>query len=123
MIASKIIHGNEYDIYAIEHEEDRALLDFLIALRDSDDAEFRKLLSSFDQTAASGLIKNEHRFKRLTVDIYEFRTFDGIRVLCFIESGSRIVLTNGFKKNQGYDDEIAKAEGLRLAFLSAKASG
>jgi hypothetical protein len=123
VVAIKIIPGREFDLYALEHNGRRELLDFLVELRASANAEFLKLLRAFDRTAACGLMKNEQRFKRLTPDIYEFKTFGGVRVLCFREGRSIIILTNGFKKKKKYDDEIVKAKHLRSAFLTAKTDG
>jgi len=112
--------GKVFDIFALEHNGRRELLDFLVDLQMSSRREFVKLTRYLDWTKDSGLLKNEYIFKRLTIDIYEFKTHGGIRILCFVDGRSIVVLTNGFKKKKKYDDEISKAANLRLAYLSAK---
>lgn len=109
-----------FDLYALEHNGRKDLLDFLIDLKASSVQQFRKLTKLLDRTVDFGLIKNEEMFKRLTVDIYEFKTHGGVRVLCFIDGRSIIVLTNGFKKRKKYDDELVKANNLRVTYLSEK---
>lgn len=123
MIASKIISGREFDIYTLEHDGSREMADFLVALQESNTAEFAKLLRALDRTADFGLIKNDQRFKQLTADIYEFKTYGGIRVLCFLDQRSIVVLTNGFTKRKKYDGEVERAEHLRQAFVYAKTNG
>lgn len=60
------------------------------------------------------------RFKRLRDDIYEFKTYGGVRVLCFLDGRSIVVLTNGFKKKKEYADDITRAVHLRAAYINAK---
>jgi Phage derived protein Gp49-like (DUF891) len=120
VVAVKISEGRVFDIYALEHKGRRELLNFLVELRMSSRQEFTKLVRYFDWTKDTGIIKNEYIFKRLTVDIYEFKTRGGVRVLCFFDERSMVILTNGFKKKKKYDDEITKAENLRRAYFDAK---
>lgn len=120
LVAVKIKHGRIYDIYAIEDGGKCELLDFVELLSESAQAEYGKLIRLFDWTADSGVIKNEQKFKRLTEQIWEFKTFGGVRVLCFFDDRRIIVLTNGFKKKKKYDDEIRKAENLMLRYQSNK---
>lgn len=123
MVAIKIKSGRAFDIYALEVNGRRELLEFLVELKAHAGQDFVRLTRLFDRTAENGrIMRNEQMFKRLTVDIHEFKTFGGVRVLCFFDDRSIIVLTNGFKKKKKYDDEITRAENLRLAYLAAKRS-
>lgn len=122
MVAIKIINGLIYNFYALEHNGHHELLDFLNEIKQHHESEFAKLVRSFDRTADHGLIQNPEKFKRLSDTISEFKTGGGVRILCFLEGRSIIVLTNGFKKKKKYDDEITRAENLRLAYLEAKAT-
>lgn len=78
------------------------------------------------------LVRNEHRvpikfFKKLvsTDDIYEVRVITAqksIRILCFIDEGRLVVLTNAFvKKTQKTPKkEIKLAEKLKQQYLDEK---
>jgi hypothetical protein len=123
VVAIKITPGKAFDIYALEQNGRRELLDFLIELKGSSKKDFDRLTSLFDRTADIGRIRNEYMFKRLTSDIYEFKTFTGVRVLCFFDGRNIVILTNGFRKKKKYDDEIGRAAHLRANYLNAKING
>lgn len=123
MVAIKINRGKVFDIYTLEQNGRCELLDFLIALKASSWQDFARITKLFDYMAENGRIRNEQKFKRLTPDIQEFKTFGGVRVLCFFDGRSIVVLTNGFKKKKKYADEITRAENMRLSYLNAKREG
>jgi Phage derived protein Gp49-like (DUF891) len=120
VVAIKIKLGRIFDFYALEHNGRCEILDFMIDIRSSAGAEFAKLIRSLDWTTDNGLMRAEERFKRLSPNVYEFKTRGGVRILCFLDGRSIIVLTNGFRKKKKYDDEIRRAENLRSAYLEAK---
>jgi len=121
--AIKIRAGKECDLYALQQNNRTELLDFLVELRRSAVREYAKIMTLFTRTADFGPLFGVHeRFKRLQNDIFEFKTHGGVRILCFFDGRSIIVLTNGFKKKKEYADEITRAMNLRMAYLNAKSS-
>ncbi len=123
MTAIKIKSGKVVDIYALEQNGRREMSDFLIALKESSWKDFARITVLFDRTADFGRIKNEYMFKRLTPDIYEFKTPGGVRILCFFDGECMVILTNGFKKRNKYDPEITRAINFRVNYLTAKREG
>jgi hypothetical protein len=123
VVAIKIKAGKVCDIYALEQNGRCELMDFLIALEASSVQDFARITRLLDYTAKNGRIRNEQMFKRLTPDIQEFKTFGGVRVLCFFDGRCMVILTNGFKKKKKYDDEITRAENIRVNYLNAKREG
>ncbi len=119
----KVKSGDEYDIYAIEDGGRCEMLDFLCSLRTSNSAEFGKLTALFDVIAENGKINNPQKFKYLTDGIYEFKTYGGVRVLCFFDGHCIVVLTHGFMKKKKYDSEIKRAVNMKYKYTIAKAQG
>jgi hypothetical protein len=122
IVAIKVKTGAVFDLYALELSGRCELLQFLSEICGSAPAEFGKLIRLFDWTTQYGTLNNKEKFKRLNADVQEFKTNGGVRVLCFRDGRSIIVLTNGFKKKKDYADEIARAEQLRVLYLNAKAN-
>jgi hypothetical protein len=122
MVSLKVKSGVCFDICALEDDGRCELLDFLRILAIANDREFAKLLKDLDRTADNGLIRNREKFKLLVDGIYEFKTYGGVRVLCFLDGRCMVVLTNGFMKKKKYDSEIERAINLRVKYMNAKAS-
>lgn len=123
MVAINIISGRACNIYALEQNERNDLLAFLLELKRSAGKEYAKLLRALTWTAENGpMYRVPERFKRLNENIFEFKTHGGVRVLCFFDGLSLIILTNGFKKKKEYADDICRAENIRMAYLNAKMS-
>jgi hypothetical protein len=121
VVAVKIRAGCACDIYVLEHNGRIALMDFLSGLESSAHKEYVKIMALLARTADHGpMYGNYERFKRLRDDIFEFKTHGGVRILCFFDGRSIIVLTNGFKKKKEYADEIIRAVHLRTAYMNAK---
>ena len=123
MTAIKVKSGDEYDIYTIEDGGRCEMLEFIDSLRASNQAEFAKLTALFDVTAENGKINNPQKFKYLTDGIYEFKTYGGVRALCFFDGQCIVVLTHGFMKKKKYDSEIKRAANLKYKYTVAKAQG
>ncbi len=121
IVAVKIKAGKLFDFYAMEQDGQCDLLDFLMELKKSNEREFHKLVKDFDRTADVGVIRNMEKFKALDDGIHEFKTYGGVRVLCFFD-GRLIIVTNGFMKRKKYDSEISKAINLRVKYRNAKQS-
>jgi hypothetical protein len=121
VLARKVKSGNEYDIYALEEGNRSDIIDFLKLLKDSNSIEFTKLTALFDWTADVGKIRNPQKFKLLGDDIHEFKTYGGVRVLCFFDGRCMVILTNGFMKKKKYEPEIKRAVNLKYKYVIAKA--
>ena len=122
LVAIKIKSGKMFDFYAIEQNSQCGLLDFLTEISRSNPVEFNKLIKDIDRTADNGLIRNTEKFKTLDNGIHEFKTYGGIRVLCFFDGRRIIVLTNGFMKRKKYEPEITRAINLRAKYIESKNS-
>lgn len=85
LVAVKIASGQAHDLYALEENGVSPLLGFLNEIRKSDPSELAKLTRLFDWTAANGRLSNRQKFKLLVDKIWEFKTFGGVRVLCFFD--------------------------------------
>jgi hypothetical protein len=81
----------------------------------------KRMLALLQRTADHGPLGNIQKFRQLTRDIFEFKSYQD-RVLCFFDGEHRIVLTHGYKKKQDKADpvEIQRAERLRAAYLDSK---
>jgi hypothetical protein len=123
VLARKVKSGNEYDIYALEEGGRCEILDFLTTLKQSNSVEFNRLTALFDVTADTGRIKNPQKFKYLDDGIYEFKTYGGVRVLCFIDGQCIVVLTHGFMKKKKYESEIKHAVNVKYKYTIAKSQG
>jgi|ERR1039458_2311802 transketolase C-terminal domain/subunit len=122
MVLLKVKPGVSYEIYALEDGGRCEVLDFLSILAVANQREFEKLIKDFDRTADTGLIRNPEKFKLLVDGIYEFKTYGGVRILCFLDGRHIVVLTNGFMKKKKYDSEIQRAINLRVKYMNAKAN-
>ena len=102
--------------YARRLHGDRPAKDYIENLQRQDQA---TLARSFKQLVDTGKIINEQKFKKLREKIWEFKTYSGIRVLCF-QQGKSWLLTHGFKKQSGKAPprQIERAEVIRNEHLS-----
>ena len=123
MFAIKIKSGDAYDIYALEDSGRCEMLDFIDSLKASNVVEFGKLMALLDATAEAGKLKNPQKFKYLADGIHEFKTYGGIRVLCFFDGQCMVVLTHGFMKKKKYESEIKRAVNMMYKYTIAKAQG
>lgn len=73
-----------------------------------------KLLALFRLFADTGKIMNREKFKKISSDLFEFKSFQ-IRMFCFIESG-RVVITHGAikKRDDLNKSDIQRAERIRI---------
>ena len=102
--------------YARRLNGNRPAKDYIENLQKQDQA---TLARSFKQLVDTGKIINEEKFKKLREKIWEFKTYSGIRVLCF-QQGKSWLLTHGFKKQKGKTPprEIERAEDIRNEHMS-----
>lgn len=92
-------------VYATDENGAHRAADFFEKLTSSDQA---KVAALFKRFAEFGEIKNREKFKKISSDLFEFKSGQ-IRMFCFIERGT-VVVTNGCIKKR---DELDKAEIIR----------
>jgi hypothetical protein len=104
--------------YAVGEDGVPPAKEFIDAL---DEGDQRKLAVLFKRMADHGSVPNREQFKQVRGPLFEFKKHQ-IRVFCF-RSGSRWVLTNGYKKKKDRLDpaEIERAERLMEVYLSRNA--
>ena len=89
-------------------------------------AEFERLAALLTETAENGPPQNEKKFKDLpgTDGLFEFKTFGGLRLLCFWDTDS-LICTHGYLKDgqKAPRHEIERAEKLRAEYIEAKRTG
>jgi hypothetical protein len=88
--------------------------EFIDGLSDSDQ---RKMAALFLWMANSGSIRNVEKFRKVSGDIYEFKSHQ-IRIGCF-QAGRTWFLTNGFIKKRGKwgRSELERANQVRVEHL------
>ncbi len=71
----------------------------------------RSLVAKIQRFADHGPTSNEHHFKHLRGELYEFKAGQ-LRLLCAWEGDELVLLLNGFKKKQNStrQQELARAE-------------
>ena len=115
--------GRAWTLYAIEHNGQCRLNEFMneVSLTHAD--EFAKLESIIDRLAETGPLTNEHIFKPLRRDFWEIKT-GVLRLICFTR-GESIFVTRGFIKQtqRTPNDHIKEAIWLRSEFLVAEQRG
>lgn len=87
-----------FNLYAIIVDGECFIEDFIDGLDSKNKTQFAALLN---QVLHTGPPKNEMRFKNLGDDIYELKTRNGIRVLCFFGGAFHracLILTHGTYK-------------------------
>jgi hypothetical protein len=122
VIALKIKPGNCFDIFALEIDGSCEVLDFLNLMGAEAHPSLVKLVKDIDRTADVGLMRNRQRFRVFEAEIYEFRTFEEVRLLCFLGGRGILVLTNGFTKQQA-NVGIDRAAELKRRYFDAKRNG
>jgi hypothetical protein len=122
LVAVKVKSGNAFSIYALEENGKSDLLEFLSHLKHSHSDEMAKIERYFNRTKDLGLIRNRELFKPIGNGFYEFRTWKGVRVFCFLDAGKMVICTGGYikKTNKLAPQELARAEIWRQKYAVAK---
>jgi phage-related protein len=89
--------------------------------------EMIKLGALLDETSEHGPPHDEKKFRKLpgTDGLYEFKTYGGLRLLCFWDEAGLIVCTHGYVKDsqKAPKNELGRAEKLKREYFVAKNSG
>ena len=119
MARQLIAVGTRFRVEALMHPNGAyEVCDFLEAQSAQDQAKLRAL---FERLAEVGRISNVEKFKKVSGDIWAFKSFQ-IRVFCFFASDRRVVLVYGLKKktDRYSPKEIDRAERLRQFWFSSR---
>lgn len=119
LVAVKVKSGNAFSIYVLEENGKCDLLSFFESLPAG---EMSKIERYLDRTKDYGLIRNTEIFKAIGNGLFEFRTWRGVRVFCFVDSGKLMVCTSGYikKRNKLDNSEINRAEIWKRKYEFAK---
>lgn len=90
-----ILHRAMYTVRAVRRLNGVVpAMDFIAALKDEDRAKVKRLIQWF---AEKGAIENREKFKKLTQELFEFKSFQ-VRLGAFFGPGKELFLTHGFIK-------------------------
>lgn len=90
-----LLDGEELILYALVVNKKCLIRDFISGLERSDKIQVVNLIK---QRAERLHIHNQQHFRSLGDDIYELKTRNGIRILCFWNGERKLVLTHCFFK-------------------------
>jgi len=102
--------------YARRINGNRPAHNYIENLQNSD---WAKLTKSFKTITQVGKIWNTERFRKLRGEIWEFKVYPKVRVLCF-QLGTTWLLTHGFDKETGDTPprQIERAENIMEEHIS-----
>lgn len=109
--------GPRFDLYEVVVDDRHLLREFIDELSEADQ---KKLVALFKHAAEHGPPRNEQKFKKLSDDLFEFKSFQ-IRIFCAFRGKSILVLTHGIKKKKDRHDQkdLQKAREI-LAMLDER---
>jgi phage-related protein len=89
--------------------------------------ELEKLGAVLSETAESGPPQNEKKFKKLpgTSGLYEFKSPQGLRLICFWDAGGVIICTHGYVKDgqKAPKRELDRGQRIMRDYFNAKKNG
>jgi phage-related protein len=90
-------------------------------------AEMAKLGAVLSETAENGPPNDKTKFKNLhgTRGLYEFKSPQGLRLICFWDDGGLIICTHGYVKDKqkAPRSEIKRAQRMMRDYFDAKTNG
>lgn len=90
-----LLDGEELILYALVVNKKCLIRDFISGLEVDDK---NQVLNALNQRANRSQMHNQQHFRSLGGDIFELKTRNGIRILCFWAGPRKLVLTHGFFK-------------------------
>ena len=112
--------GQKFNIYAIINDDGSIpAVEFLEQLKQSNPASHKSLVAVYKRHADHGQIKNtlKSRFIKGRVNLLEFKSRQGDRILYFYLPNRKTVLTHGFHKGTPAEAEYRRAERIRDQYL------
>lgn len=93
----KITDGKCWSIFAVQKQNYCQVIDFIDSLPERD---HMQAVQRIEDLANSAQIRNEEKFRKIEQGIYELKTRNLVRFLCFYGVNRTIILTHGFKKRK-----------------------
>lgn len=120
-----VVVGTACRICALADDRQAPFQEFLDHATRHRAAEVAKLWRLLEFFAAVGTIHNPQKCRYLSDGMWEFKTPGGLRVFWFKDDQQLIICTNGYVKQRQAlsQQDLARAEDWRRAYLAAKASG
>ena len=127
ILVREIRKGSKYSIWALGHEENCDVLEFLINLKGENSAAYDKIKALLKYSVEHGPPKNKEKCRALvnTDGLIEFKTGDGVRIVWFWDKNHMMICSHGFIKKQQKTPkrEISIAKKNKAEYEIAKKSG
>jgi phage-related protein len=91
-----LLNGEELSLHALVVNKRCLIRDFIDCLDVGDKKQVGNLLK---QRANRAQIHNQQHFRTLGDEIFELKTRNGIRILCFWSGKGKLIITHGFFKS------------------------
>ncbi|HRR42293.1 MAG TPA: type II toxin-antitoxin system RelE/ParE family toxin [Syntrophales bacterium] len=119
MNLKELLPGKCWTICGVQSGRDCQVLTFIYSLPEKDQKQTLALLKFRADTA---IIHNKEKFKKVAEGIFELKTRNNVRILCFWGKHRELILTRGFMKppNRVFQQEVKRAQIL-LQEYKAKA--
>ncbi len=118
--------GIAFSVYAIELDNGRCpAVDYLEQLKKRNPASHRSMVAVLMAHADHGPLLNRERSRKIVgyVDLWEFKSRQGDRLVYFYLPGRRTVLACGFHKGAPADSEFVKALKMRQDLMREGGNG
>jgi hypothetical protein len=118
MILSLQYQGYRLNIYAIICDDGSCpAVDFLEQVKQNDPASHKSLVKIYTIHADHGPIRNIRKSRYVRRNLFEFKSYQGDRIIYFYLPDGKTVLTHGFHKGTPAEVEYRKAEGIRDQYI------
>ena len=118
--------GKAYSVYAIELDSGKCpAVDYLEKLRQKNPASHKSMVAVLTTHAERGPLLNKQKSRKIVgwLDLWEFKSRQGDRIVYFYLPGRGVVLTHGFHKGASEDVEFMKAIRMRQDCMRATRNG
>jgi phage-related protein len=121
MYITKLGSGKSFDLYALVVNEEHQVQEYILSLEDKDQTQ---VFALFNFILEKGPPHNIQKFRNIGNEIYELKTWRGVRLLSFFGGSSlprSLILAHGFFKpgNKELARAKKKAVKLRKEFLGS----
>jgi len=115
MLVTELYTGPRYNLYAMVINNSCIVQAYIDSLEEK---QLAQLFSLFNRILEHGPPTNDRKFKNLGDNIYELKTYSGVRILCFFGGSflrNTLILTHGFDK--GGDKQLRREKEKAIAWL------
>ncbi|MBZ0256876.1 type II toxin-antitoxin system RelE/ParE family toxin [bacterium] len=123
-----IVKGEAFAVCSFEREQESGIQQFLHDLEETDLEEYDALVTRIQRIADNGQPGNNRQMRALkgrhSDKLFEIKTTDGSRVICFYDKGKLIICTHGFHKvkDRQLNRHIKSAQDERSEYFKWKQS-